>query len=105
MKSTKRYRKISLVKWGHAQQKSRCADKNKERRAAIRTEIAEKEKRREKTKQSGHNKNWTNHFLSDEIFDFRHQMMITADDTIDDTARNLSQPERRHTHTRTQSDT
>lgn len=38
----------------------------------------------------------TNHFLSDEIFDFRHQMMITPDDGIDATARNLSQPERRH---------
>ncbi len=31
----------------------------------------------------------TNHLLSDESFNFRHQM-ITSDDTIDATARNLS---------------
>ena len=43
----------------------------------------------------------TNHFLSDEIFDFRHQMMIANDDAID--VRNLIHHEGdRHAHTHPQ---
>jgi hypothetical protein len=38
----------------------------------------------------------TNHFLSDEIFNFSHQKMIANDDDVIDAngVRNLSQPER-----------